>query len=160
DHYALARLLLQTPPPFTCGGPTGSSAVSTLAGLNEVTAGLLLQRACALDPGGFWPHFVFGQHAYRLRHYPAAIAAFGVSVGVAPRQPAPLFNRALAHAALGREATALRDFEAALRLDRSLARRRAVVHYNLAVFHLARQDRAAALRQLEAARTADPRDAS
>src|SRR5262249_2376464 len=87
DHYALARLLLQTPPPFTCGGPTGSSAVSTLAGLNEVTAGLLLQRACALDPGGFWPHFVFGQHAYRLGHYHEAIAAFGVSVGVAPRQP-------------------------------------------------------------------------
>lgn len=136
DHYALARLV---------------ACQATLTGFETVVVEILLDRACGLEPGGFWPHLVRGQHCYRLGRHAEAVAAFSVCVGAAPREPAALFNRALAAAALGQEHHALGDFETARQLDPALGPRRAVLLYNLAGSCLARGERDAARRHLEAA---------
>jgi tetratricopeptide (TPR) repeat protein len=111
EHYAVGRCLL---------------AADDLAG-----AARHFDEAVRQEPGGLWPNFYRGQCDYRQGRYEAAVTAFSVCVGAAPRQPVPYANRGLAHAALKHDAAALADYDQALRLDPTLvaaAVNRAALH--------------------------------
>jgi serine/threonine protein kinase/tetratricopeptide (TPR) repeat protein len=101
DHYALGRALLRA-------GDLDGAARAT-------------EQAVKLEPFGLWPNFYQGVIAYRRGKYMDAAAAFGVCIGAAPDAAGCYYNRALAFAALGRNTEALRDYDAARRLDASLA---------------------------------------
>ena len=76
-----------------------------------------LQAALRLDPGGCWTNFYYGVCAHRLGRHEDAAAAFSVCIG-ANAAVAPFYaNRAAAYAAAGRDEPAVRDCDAALRLD-------------------------------------------
>ncbi len=101
EHYALGRSWLRA------GDP--ARAADELA------------EALRLEPHGLWPNFYQGACAYHLGRYEDAVNAFSVCVGAAPDRAEGFYNRALAQAALGHTAQALRDFDQALRLDGGLA---------------------------------------
>jgi tetratricopeptide (TPR) repeat protein len=100
-HYALARALLRS-------GKLESAAQESI-------------RAVSIDPQGFWPNFYHGQCAYKQARYADAAAAFGVCIGGKPNAAGCFLNRALAFSALGLTDPAIRDYNAALRLNPTLA---------------------------------------
>jgi tetratricopeptide (TPR) repeat protein len=101
DRYALGRSLLRS-------GELDRAATET-------------EQAVNLEPSGLWPNFYQGVVAYRRGKYMDATASFGVCIGAAPDAAGWYFNRSLAFAALGRTAEALRDYDAARRLDGNLS---------------------------------------
>ena len=103
-------------------------------------AAVELERALALEPAGVWTNFYAGVCAYRQGRYEDAVSAFSFCAGSAPATAGFFYNRALAHAAVGRADRAVRDFEQAVRLDPGLARHRAALHYNLALAQQAQAD--------------------
>jgi serine/threonine protein kinase/Flp pilus assembly protein TadD len=166
EHYALGRWLLGA------GKLDGAAAA--------------FDRAVDLRPQDFWPWFGKGVCAHKRQRPGEAVTAFSVCVALAPDCAACYHNRALALAARGDEAAALRDYDRALRLDPRFAaaalnrgalhlqQRRfaaaepdfrlaltlganpAAVHYNRALLHQAKQDPATALECLERALEQDP----
>jgi tetratricopeptide (TPR) repeat protein len=167
EHYALGRWLLQA---------------RDLDG-----AARSFERAVEIRPQDFWPWFGKGVCAHRRLRHDEAVTAFSVCVALAPDSAACYHNRAVAVAARGETAAALRDCDSALRLDPRLApaalnrgalrlKQRdlvgagadfrlalglganpAAVHYNQALLHEARQEPAEALACLERALKHDPR---
>ncbi len=159
ERYALGRALL-------------SSNQLELA-MVELTA------ARTIEPAGQWPNFYYGLCAYRMGRHEEAVEAFSVCIGAAPTLAGCFYNRALAHAALGRTNRAHQDLDRAIELDPALAAawlnrgmshyklrqfteavadleealqrgaRPAAVHYNLALVHLEAQNAIAALAALD-----------
>lgn len=101
DHDAAGRILL---------------AAGDLAG-----AQAQFERALDLRPQDIWPNFHQGVCAFRRGRYDEALVAFRVCVALAPDLAECYYNRALALAALGRDAEAARDFDRAGTLDPGLA---------------------------------------
>jgi tetratricopeptide (TPR) repeat protein len=100
QHYALGRALLRA-------GDVDRAAAE-------------VQQAVRLEPQGLWPNFYQGECAYRRGKPADAVAAFSVCIGAAPNAAGCYYNRALAYAALGRNDLALRDYDHARGLDKSL----------------------------------------
>lgn len=80
-----------------------------------------LDRAVELRPDDLWGHFYRGICAYRRRAFGAAAHDFDICVALAPRSAECYYNRARAHAALGDDEQAVRDYGHALRLSPHLA---------------------------------------
>jgi eukaryotic-like serine/threonine-protein kinase len=96
DHYALGRFwLLQ-------GAPTAAAPE--------------LERAVAIAPVEFLPHFYRGTCAFRQKDYPRAIAEFTFCAGRSPSAEA-FFHRCRAYSAAGQREAALQDCHVALKLD-------------------------------------------
>jgi serine/threonine protein kinase/Flp pilus assembly protein TadD len=140
-----------------------------------------LERATDLRPQDFGAHFFRGVCAYRREQYADAVHSFGVAIALAPESAPCYHNRALAYAAWGKRAQALRDCDKALLLQPRLAAASlnrgilhyregrhtqaradleqallhgadpAAAHYNIALVHLARRDEAAARQHVERA---------
>ncbi len=100
DHDAAGRILL---------------AAGDLAG-----AQAQFERALELRPQDVWPNFHQGVCAFRRGRYDEALGAFRICVALAPDRAECYYNRALALAALKRNAEADRDFNRARTLDPSL----------------------------------------
>jgi serine/threonine protein kinase len=163
EYYALGRLLLREQRELATLPAWGGSSRGTmlLGGVSAVAADLLLERAMGLEPGAFWSSFMRGQSAYQLGRHATAVEAFSVCIGASQTQTsstqaASLFNRSLAHAAIGNEENALRDFEHARKRDPALASRLSAVCYNLALASLAESDVSEARFHLERGLRADP----
>ena len=137
-------------------------------------AAAALDKAIELEPRSFWPNFYQGVCAYRQKRFEGAVVAFRVCVALAPDHAECYYNRALAHAALGRKDQAASDYGRALQRDPSLwtaalnrgliyfEQKRyaealadmqhalahggdpALVHYNIALLHLEQGDRTTA----------------
>jgi tetratricopeptide (TPR) repeat protein len=107
-----------------------------------------LAAAVELDPAGRWANFYFGLCAYRSGRFADAVLAFNVCIGSAPDFAGCYYNRGLAHAALGRDGQALRDYDRALRLDPTYSEAflsRAMLQYRRERFADASSDLHAAL---------------
>lgn len=114
------------------------------------------RRALRQSPEAFWPNYYAGLCAHLRDEFQPALISFSVCVALAPASAECLFNRGLAHAALGHDDDAQDDFSEALRLDPQLV---AAVHYQRALLHLKRQDRASAKASLREALEHSPADA-
>jgi serine/threonine protein kinase len=145
EHYVLGRQLLLS--------ATGPDAAAKLA-----AAATALEEALRLQPHGLWPNYCYGQCAYRAGRYEDAIRSFSVSIGAAPEAAELFACRALAHAALGQAAPALRDHAHACKLAPAAAGPRAAIHYNLAVAQAAKGNHLTAREHLDQALRDDPKD--
>ena len=149
-------------------------------------AASLLERATAMQPGGFWPHFLRGLTALRLQRHEEAVSAFTVCIALKPEAAEGYFNRGLAFTGAGKKEAALEDYQRALELQPELAAaalnrgllhlelknygaavkelHRALesggdparIHYNLALTYLAQKNHPAALASLRRALDANP----
>jgi serine/threonine protein kinase/Flp pilus assembly protein TadD len=143
-------------------------------------------HAVEMRPQDFWPWYGKGVCAHRRKRHAEAVTAFTVCVALAPDSAACYHNRALARAAAGDTAGALRDCDRALAIDprlaaaalhrgvlwlqerhfaeaeadfhlaRNLGASDAVVCFQQALLHQARHEPAAALSCLERALELDP----
>jgi tetratricopeptide (TPR) repeat protein len=143
-------------------------------------------RAVQSRPQDFWPWFGKGACAYQRDKPDEAVTAFTVCISKAPEQAACWHNRALALAATGDTAAAIRDCDEALkrdphlaaaalnrgglrlqdrrftdaeedfRLALSLGANPASVHFNWALLYQARGESAAAVASLERVLECDP----
>ncbi len=95
-----------------------------LAGGDLAGAQAHFEKALELRPQDVWPNFHQGVCAFRRGRYDEALVAFHVCVALAPDRAECYYNRALALAALGRDAEAARDFDRARVLDPGLAEAR------------------------------------
>src|SRR5262249_44705399 len=108
-----ARARLAELPPRTAWEECGLGRRLLAEGDLERAAGHL-ERAVALEPGGFWPNFSQGVCAFRRERYREAVSAFRAAVALAPRSAPAYYNRGLAHDRLGEDESALRDYARAL----------------------------------------------
>jgi serine/threonine protein kinase len=145
EHYVLGRQLVLS--------ATGPDADVKLA-----AATAALEQALRLQPHGLWPNYYHGQCAYRARRYEEAVRSFSVGIGAAPEAAELFACRALAHAALGEAAPALRDHAQASKLDPAAAGPIAAVHYNIAVAQAAKGNHRTAREHLEQALREQPGD--
>ncbi len=84
-------------------------------------AGAAFERAAALEPSAFWPHFYGGACAFRRGDHAAAESAFRVCTALAPGSAAAWHNRGLALDRLGKHEQALADYGRALERAPDLA---------------------------------------
>ena len=121
------------PPPPSTAWAHYALGRAMLAANDLPAASAQFSEALRLDPAGRWPNFYAGVCAHRAAQHQDAVTAFSVCIGADPAVAGYFYNRALAHAALGRADLALRDYDHALRIDPAhapSALNRGVLHFN------------------------------
>jgi serine/threonine protein kinase len=107
-------------PPRTAWEHDAAGRVLLAAG-DLALAEAAFERAIELRPQDLWPNFHLGLCSFRLGRFQDALTAFSVCLALAPDEAECLYNRALAHAALGHSELAARDYDRAVALDPTLA---------------------------------------
>ena len=78
-----------------------------------------LERAIAVDPSSWYPHFLYGFHFYQQNEMPSAITALKKARELNPQAPEPALYLGLAEESLGRTDEALTLYRRAVELEAS-----------------------------------------